>query len=134
MKKLTLLIAMLMASSAWGETTRVYLECNIPNPTIKQIPTWLGLTTILKNGEVYSRQVKTYKGLNVEQGEDALYVSWNEIRFWWKGYSLNRETLSLRSSVYGSSEKVKQCIIYPREEWKDRKNVHLDSLKKRNKL
>jgi len=135
MKKITILIAMLIATSAWGATTHVYLECNKPNQVIglKLVPAWLELITILKSGEVYSRQVKTYKGNDVEKGE-VFGLNWNDHLFWWKGYSLHRVTLSLRSTVYNSGEKVKQCIIYPREEWKNRKSAYLDGLKKRRKL
>ena len=126
-----------MASSAWGAKTYVYLECNkIMEPMVglKVIPTWLEISTVLKNGEANHRQVKTYKESSVEKGQDILRVGSNDSHFWWEGYSLDRETLLLVTTPFYSASQEQQCIIYPREEWKDRKNAYLDGLKKRRKL
>ena len=131
MKKLTILIAMLMASSAWGETTRVYLECNKPNPTIEQTPTWLQIWSYTMTDGTFHRNVSTYEGNNVED-PTTKKVSTDDNYFRWDYANvLNRTTLKLSIN---NNRLFKLCIIYPYVEWKDRKNAYLDALDKKRKI
>ena len=123
---------MLMATSAWAETTRVNLECNKPNPTIEQTPTWLQFWSYTLKDGTFHRNVLTYDINNVEDFTTKKVSTDDKYFRWDYDNVLNRTTLKL--SKANNNKPFKLCVIYPWEEWKDRKRAYLDALDKKRKI